>query len=125
MSKPLFITESSKECHLPNFDVEVLAFVFIPNVNIKSDEFYYPTIANMQEICESDRIIILAHDCDEKGQLMSSLLYYSFLNMGVDNKRLIRMPLTGQGIGYIGSFYTEAEMKKLKDYYILERLFMN
>ena len=122
---PLFITESLKECHLPNFEVEAMEYTFVPNVDIKNDDFHYPKIKNIFDICIDNRIIILAHDCDEQGQLMASLIYHSFLKLGVSDDKLIRMPLTDKGIGYVGNFYSMEELTKLKNYYILERLYIN
>lgn len=122
--KPYFITESLEKRHLPSFEVEPIKYSFIPNMDIRNDDFYYPDMKNMEEICKSKRIIIIGHDLDEYGELIASILYYSFLRKGVSKDRLIRMPLTDNGIGYIGRFYNESEMLKLKDYFILETLFM-
>jgi len=122
---PIFFTESDEEKHLPNFDVEVIPITFVVNVDISQDDFHYPNIEGMLEMCNSDRILIFAHDCDSQGELLSSLLYHSFLKKGVSKDRMIRMPLTDDGIGYIGTFYSKEELAKLKTFYILERLYMN
>lgn len=121
---PLFFTESLEKSHLPTFEVEAVKYNFIPNVNIEKDCFFYPQWEGMEEAIKNNRTIIFSHDADEQGNLLSSLLYYSFIQKGAKEENMIRMPLTLNGIGYVSNFYSPEEINKLKDYYILERVFM-
>ena len=123
---PIFFTESQEQGHLPeSFDVEVIKFTFIPNVDTRSDRFHIPHYEMMKKLALSQRIMIFGHDADEYGQLIASIMYHIFKEMGVRDELMIRMPLTEKGIGMVSTFYSRKELDGFKSFYALDRLFMN
>lgn len=122
---PIFFTESLENSHLPSFEVEARKLIFIVDVDIKKNEFRNPCIKDMNELVNNSRILILGHDLDEQGQIMASIVFHMFMDAGVAKERIIRMPLTEKGIGLITTCYSEEEMRVLKNYYFIQRLYLS
>ena len=128
--KPLFFSESAEKGHMPPFPVEPVVFTWPVNVNIKERRFSrieklgQMTYRDLLSEALTGRRIIFGYDLDEQGQLMASVLYYQLVFDGVDKSQMARMPLTENGVAYVGSFYDAEQMKEALSYRILERVFM-
>ncbi len=73
--------------------------------------------------------IYLGQDLDANGQLMASMLYYHLLNIGVEEKYILRVPLLQTGYDYLnigfGEFYEQYQLLAILESIRIEQAMMN
>lgn len=96
------------------------------------DMIYDGEILNMIKALhekESKGYIYLGQDLDAGGQLMASLLYYHLINIGIEDKYILRVPLLQTGYDYLnigfGEFYENSQVLDILETSRLEQTMMN
>lgn len=126
MSSYVLFSESKIGFHsVVNIDCTIIPLAFVPNIKTNKGNFYpYINLDKNLQIKKiltiQDMIFLIGFDLDENGEFMSHALKNYLLEKGINEKNIIRTPLTEEG--YIG-FNSFLDIEKYVIYRSLQKEF--